>query len=323
MSGFSFSLRDADGPTTILDIGSRQVSGAAFERRGAGVAVRLHADEALPEGALLPSLNAENVRDRAAVLGAVRSVLERIGRPRRIGLVIPDAVAKVSLLKFEQVPARAADLDQLIRWQVKKSVPFTPDEAQVSYVPGVKAADGQEFLVTCARRQIVVEYESLCQEAGAHAGIVDLATLNVANMVLAASPQLAAADWLLISMGADWASTVIVRSGSVILFRSRGTDGDDTLAELAYQSAMYYEDRLSGTGFARVVLSGASHAAAHGAGDAAALRRDLEDRLGAAIQPVDPLGAVALTDRVTATPALTDALAPLAGMALRGTEVVA
>jgi len=44
----------------------------------------------------------------------------------------------VSLVKFERVPPSAADLDQLVRWQVRKSVPFAIEEAQVTYVPDVR-----------------------------------------------------------------------------------------------------------------------------------------------------------------------------------------
>src|SRR5206468_12980242 len=110
------------------------------------------------------------------------------GRPRRIGLVIPDLVAKGSLVRFEHVPPRAADLDQLVRWQVRKTAPFPIEDAQVSYQPGFIAADGQEFIVSLARRSVVEEYEGLCAAAGAHAGIVDLATFNVINAALAATP---------------------------------------------------------------------------------------------------------------------------------------
>ena len=66
-------------------------------------------------------------------------MLERVGRPRRIGLIVPDPIAKVSLVRFEKVPARAQDLDQLIRWQVRKAAPFAIEDAQVSYVPSVLA----------------------------------------------------------------------------------------------------------------------------------------------------------------------------------------
>ena len=44
---------------------------------------------------------------RAALVAALRSALDKLGsRPRRVALVIPDTAAKVSLLRFEKVPAR-------------------------------------------------------------------------------------------------------------------------------------------------------------------------------------------------------------------------
>jgi hypothetical protein len=95
--------------------------------------VSAHATELLPEQALVPALNAVNVRDRVTVSAALDRVLERLGRPKRIGLVLADPVAKVSLVKLQQVPARAQDLDQVIRWQVKKTAPFSIDD-EVGYV---------------------------------------------------------------------------------------------------------------------------------------------------------------------------------------------
>jgi len=161
------------------------VSAAGIESRGGAPVIAVHAAEPLPPGVLVPSLTAANVVNRPVVMTALQRVLEKTGYPRRIGLVIPDLVAKVSLVRFEHVPGRAADLDQLVRWQVRKAAPFPIEEAQVSYVPGLRGTDGQGFLVTLARRDVILEYETLCAEAGAHAGIVDLATLNVINAVLA------------------------------------------------------------------------------------------------------------------------------------------
>src|SRR6185369_1197473 len=116
----------------------------------------------LPAGALVPSLTATNVHNRQAVVDVINRLLERTGRPRRIGLIVPDLVAKVSFVRFEQPPARTADLEQLVRWQVRKTAPFAVEEAQVSFIPRLKAADGQEFIVSLARRSVVEEYESIC-----------------------------------------------------------------------------------------------------------------------------------------------------------------
>src|SRR5262245_23093655 len=174
MSGFSFSLHDAAPPSVAVAIADHRVSAISLDSRGAQPAISAHATAALPEAAVVPSLTNPNIRDQATVLAALKQVLEQVGRPRRIGLVLPDPVAKVSLVKFQQVPNRSRDLDQLIRWQVRKAAPFPIEEAQVSYVRGGRSDDGQEFIVTLARREAVAEYEALCTAAGAHAGLVDL-----------------------------------------------------------------------------------------------------------------------------------------------------
>jgi Tfp pilus assembly PilM family ATPase len=226
----------------------------------------------------------------------------------------------VSLVRFEQVPTRQTDLDQLVRWQVRKSAPFPIEEAQVSYVPALGHADGQEFLVSLARRDVIHEYEALCAEAGAHAGLVDLATFNVVNVLLAGSAP-PANDWLLVNVAADSASIALLRGPHVIFFRNRANDTEGTLADLVHQTAMYYEDRLQGAGFSRVVLSGAAGGSSR-LGDVEQVRHSLEDRLSARVETVDPRAAAALTDRIAAAPALLDSLAPLVGLLLRDREGV-
>ena len=112
-------------------------------------------------------------------------------------------------------------------------------------------------------------------------------------------------------VAADSASIAIVRGSHIIFFRNRAADADGSLADLVHQSAMYYEDRLQGAGFARVILAGAA------SGDADQARRSLEERLTTRVETIDPRGAVALTDRIAAAPALLDALAPLVGLLMR------
>src|SRR3954469_10073420 len=317
------SLRENPAPAAAVEIGGGQVSAATLEWRAGQPVVSAHAFEPLPEGALAPSLTAVNAHDRPAVVAALTRLLEKVGRPRRIGLILPDIVGKVSIVRFDQVPAKAQDLDQLIRWQVRKSAPFAIEDAQVSYVPGLSAGDGHEFVVTVAKREVIDEYEQLCAAAGAHAGLVDLTTLNVINAVLAggAAP---AGDWLLVNVAGDYTSIALLRGRSLIFFRNRGAETDGTLADLVHQSAMYYEDRLKGAGFSHVLLSGAAAAAAPQAEDIDELRRSLEDRLKTPVETVDPRTAAALTDRIVAAPALLDGLAPLVGLLLRDhTEVKA
>jgi len=320
MSIFS-SLHDSPAPAVAVEIASNRVSGASLDWRGGQPVVATHAIEPLPAGALVPGLTAANIHDRAAIVGALGRVLERIGRPRRVGLIVPDVVAKVSLVRFERVPAKAQELDQLVRWQVRKTAPFPIEDAQVSYVPGLRAEDGQEFLVSLARRSVVEEYEGLCAEMGAHAGLVDLSTFNVVNAVLAAKAS-PTADWLLVNIAADYTSIALLRGPNLIFFRNRPTDDEGTLADLVHSTTMYYEDRLQGAGFTRVILAGAGEQSSAGGQQLSVdeVRRSVEERVKSPVDLVDPTAAAALTDRITAAPALLDTLAPLVGLLLRDRE---
>jgi len=312
------SLRDTAGPAVAVELAADRVSAASIETRAGAPVISVHASEPLPAGALVPSLTAVNIVNRQPVMSALERVLEKVGNPRRVGLVIPDLVARVSLVRFEQVPTRATDLDQLVRWQVRKTAPFPIEDAQISYVPGLKAADGQEFIVSLAKHSVVQEYEGLCAEAGAHAGLVDLATFNVINAALAATPPGGGeSDWLLVNVAADYASIAIMRGSHLIFFRNRPTDAEGTLFDVVHQAAMYYEDRLQGGGFSRAYLTAAGGA---NAADTEELRRSLQERLQKPIEAVDARRAAGLTDRIVASPALLDTLAPLVGLLMRGRE---
>ena len=307
---FLAALTEATGPSVAVEIAADHVSAASLEIRGGRPVVSAHAIEPLPPGALVPSLTSSNIVDRATVAGALGAALERVGRARRIGLVVPDVVAKVSLVRFEQVPTRAADLEQLVRWQVKKTAPFPVEDAQVALRPGRarRRWSGIHRVAGAPRyRRRIRDGVCRCRRARWHRGHRDLQRHQRGARGIGGAP---ADDWLLVNMAADSASLAILRGPHVIFFRSRAADTEGTLADLVHQTAMYYEDRLKGRGFRRVMLAGAG---AGQTGEAGELRRSLEERLATSVHPVDPRAAAALTDRIEAAPALLDRLAPLVG----------
>jgi type IV pilus assembly protein PilM len=309
-------------PSLGVEISATRVAVVRLATEGSPATVTGLAVQALPPGAVVPALNAVNIADRNAVSGAIRNALQQLGgRGRRAVLVVPDTIAKVSLLRFESVPPRAPDLAALVSWQVRKTAPFPVDQAQMSYVPGAEVEGAREFVVTLARRDIVAEYESVCQDAGLHTGVVDLATFNLVNAVLAAGGP-SQGDMLLVNLAPDYLTVVILREGQLMFYRHRGAEGDGSLADIVHQTAMYYEDRLGGRGFMRAILAGAGRASAAAAPELAALdidgvRHQLEGRLGTRVEMIDPRPAVVLTDRIGASPALLDTLAPVVGLLLR------
>ena len=304
-------------PGAAVEINPRRVTAAMIAGQGSTRVLTSYAGEPLAPGVVDAALNGPNVHDPVALTAAIRTVLDRLSsRPKRIAVVLPDTVGKLSLVRFEKVPAKVQDLDQLIRWQVRKAAPFKIEDAQVSWIPGIVPPEGgREYIVTVARRDIIQSYERACEAAGAYPGIVDLATVNLINAVLGTESRgTLVADWLLVHVAADYSTMSVIRGSHVIFFRTRVSDNDDDLADLVHQTAMYHEDRLGGGGFARIVLAGAS---LRGPAVADLLRRELEARLGARVEALDFRGAVALRDRIAAAPELLDSLAPAIGLILR------
>jgi type IV pilus assembly protein PilM len=285
-------------PDAAVEITPERVSAATIGGRGSSLNVQSHATEALPAGALVASLAAHNIVDQAAVTNAVRTVLGRLeGRASRVALIIPDVSAKVSLIRFDQVPVRRDDLDQLVRWQVRKSAPFPIDEASVTYTKAAAGpGGGSEFVVVLARRDVVEEYERVCAGAGVYAGLVDVATFSALNFILA-SPDVPSGDWLAVHMRPTYTSIAVVRGEDVIFYRNRPEGDEESLADLVHQTAMYYQDRLAGQGFSRVFLGGSGREP----GAVEIARRGLEERLGTRVDPMGP----------------SDVLTPLAGILLR------
>jgi type IV pilus assembly protein PilM len=303
-------------PPAAVDITSQRVSAVGLAVRGASCTITGHAVEPLAPGVVTPALNALNVHDQGALAAALKSVTDRLTpRPKRIALLLPDSVAKVSLLRFEKIPAKLQELDQLIKWQMRKAAPFRVEEAQISWTEGTAIeGGGHEYLVVVARRDIVESYERACDAAGLHAGIVDLASLNLVNAMLA-TQQAATGDSLLVHAAADFTTLVVVRGGRVIFFRTRSADSADTtsMGDLVHQTAMYYEDRLGGAAFSRVIISGG----AAGGENAEQVRRHIEERLGVKVTPLDVRPAVTFRDRITVSPDMLDWLAPASGVLLR------
>jgi type IV pilus assembly protein PilM len=334
-------------PTVGVEIGARRVTAVSLGEHGGKPMVAAHATEVLPEGLVVPALNQPNVTDRAAVSAALGRVLSQIGgRPGRVALVVPDGAAKVSLVKFDKVPAKAEDLGQLIRWQVKKSVPFPLEQAQVTWTRGATdAAGGVEFVVAIARRDIIAEYEAVCQAANAQAGLVDLATLNLINLALIGDPSLSGSasgavagagaegvhdgspadpaaalpiDWLLVHVGADSSTVAIVRGAQVLFFRNRPADAEGHLNDLVHQSVMYYEDRLGGPGFSRVLVSARDVPESH-AIEVEELYRGLAKQSGDRVEALDLRAAAGIAHGISPSPELLSALAAPVGVVLRET----
>lgn len=312
------SVFTTPGPSVALSIAPERVTAVQVETDRQKTSVRGHARAALPVGTVTPAVQGRNLADGPAVTRAVDDVLGRLPhRPRRIALLLPDGAARVSMVRFTTVPARVADLDDMIRWQVRKAVPFSLDDAQVDWSPGRLTSSGeQEFLVVVAQRAVVEEYERVCSAAGTHAGLVDLLSFSLIDAVLARGAGEDGGDWLLVSLDVGSSTLAVVRGRHPLLFRTVTAAGQ-SLGDLVHQTVMYYEDRLGGGVISCALVAGVGTVP----DGAAAVRRAVEDRLRIAVEPISARLGPVVPERGP-DPAVLDDLAACVGVLLNESGTV-
>ena len=303
-------------PSIAVEVTSRRVTVASVSAARGRPTVGAYASEALPDGAVTPALAGLNIVAPDDVVAALGRALEQAGlrAARRAALVVPDHVARVSLVTLTDVPARPADLDTILRWQLRKSLPFPIGEARVAHF--VAHADGASttFATVAAREDVLAQYEGVTSALDIHAGIVDLAGFNVVNAILAGGRL--DGDALVVCLAPESTTLAILRDGHLMFCRQRAAVHDEPLDTLVHQTAMYHRDRLGGATFRHVWLAGAASQSAESAG----ARAQIEQRLGLAVQEVDVRPLVGLKNR-SITAADLDALAAPVGVILRESRV--
>src|ERR1700723_1870040 len=163
-------------PSLVAEITPNRVALARWGKtRGT---LESYAVEPVPFGAIVPSPVEVNIAEPRAARGPLRPVFSRVtGHGTDLTLLIPDPVVRVFILPFETFPRRADEARPLLRWRLKKSVPFDVEETVVSWYRQQGRDGNLEVVIAVARRQIVREYEQIIESLGAQAGVVLGSTL--------------------------------------------------------------------------------------------------------------------------------------------------
>jgi type IV pilus assembly protein PilM len=197
----------------------------------------------LPAGALAPSLAAENVIQREVVREAVLGVLEATGaRSRDVIAVVPDAACRVTLLDFDTLPDRQQEASAIVRFRLKKSLPFDAEKAVISY-RATRDSQGVKVVAAIMLDTVLREYESLFEEFGSSPGVVVPSSVAALGLIDAAEATLA------LKVDPLSTSVAIVESDQLLLYRTLEHAGKDTLtaeqlAEDIYPSVVYCQDNF-------------------------------------------------------------------------------
>jgi type IV pilus assembly protein PilM len=180
----------------------------------------------LPPGCLAPSTKPPNILDRATVVAALRTAIGAVaekgrnlpgGRAlpanRALTTIVPDAAVRVLLLDFDTLPSKRAEVMSILRFRLRKLVPFEVETAVISYQTASSTPEQTRLLVTVIPREVLVEYESVVREAGYYAGVVLPSTLAATTLI---GPEPA----LVVNRNGNTLTTAIIRGEELLLHRA-------------------------------------------------------------------------------------------------------
>lgn len=209
--------------------------------------------QALPPGALAPGLQQANLAARQPIVDALRDSLSIVaGRTHDVVLVIPDATTRIMLLEFDTLPDKPQDAEGIVRFRLKKSLPFDIDQSAVSF-DRQTAGNGIRVIAAVTPRTVIEEYESAVREAGYNPGTVIPSTIAALGAVDATQPA------MIIKVESGTTTFAIVDQSQLLLYRALENGGatvtGESLIDDVNTSLVYFEDRYQ-VSIDRLLVSG-------------------------------------------------------------------
>jgi type IV pilus assembly protein PilM len=229
-------------PPAAVEIAPEGVLAAALPTKSDAP---VFAFEPLRTGAVVPGISDPNIKEPEAVAAAIRGALGSVSpRTRAVTVIVPDTAVRVFVLDFDAFPVKAAEAVPVLRFRLRKMVPFDVEHAGLSYQVLSDSKTEYRVLVAILPNSILEEYERAVRAAGYEPGAVMPSTLAALAAHDSTEPVLAAC----LSRAAI--TTAIARGNDLLLYRTLDLPENpaERLVEVQRSvavAAAYYEDKVS------------------------------------------------------------------------------
>ncbi|MEO7651026.1 MAG: hypothetical protein ABIZ80_11205 [Bryobacteraceae bacterium] len=221
----------------------------AFELSQAGIAMATLAKPAaieflpLAPGVLSVSPLKDNVLLPDELAAAVREIAPpSVSKRRRdVAVILPDNCTRVAVLDFDSFPSDPKEQLALVRFRMKKSVPFDVETAAVGYWAQPAAGKKVDVVAVVAPLEIVARYEAPFRLAGLAPGFVT--TSAVAMLSLVSQKELT----VIAKLTGEALTLMVMQHGTLKLVRCLDLHSptvEDIAADL-YPTLVYVEDQLA------------------------------------------------------------------------------
>lgn len=217
-------------------------AGIAFARPNSGIDVGF---EPLEKDVIAVSPLRDNVLRPEAFSAKVSALVNTNGnrKRRKAVLILPDFCARVAVLEFDSFPASAEEQMSLVRFRVRKSVPFDIESAAVSYYPQPGSSGGKrlDVLVVAAPLDIVAPYEAPFRAAGLQPGLVTTSGMAAYDLLKADGVS------VLAKISGRILTVAVTQSGIIKLVRcvEVAEVNQQEIMAILFPTVAYVEDELS------------------------------------------------------------------------------
>lgn len=166
---------------------------------------------------------------------------------QRAALILPDFAVRTSVLDFDAFPQDVSEQRALLRFRMKKSLPFDVDSAGLSYYAQQGASNGKkgaprfDVVVSVAPHEILARYEAPFRAVGFEPGLVTTSSLCAIEMVRGEGVSVMA------KLSGHGLILAVVEGHTLKLLRTIDLAGG-TAAEIAsnlFPTFAYVEDQLA------------------------------------------------------------------------------
>ena len=235
------ALHPGSRPPSAVEVTPEGVLAAALQSPGRPPR---YAFVPLPPGALVPAIGEPNLHSSEVVTKAIRSALDEVSpRRRAVTLVLPDSLVRVFMLDFDSLPTKPAEIVQVLRFRLRKMVPFDAEQASVGYQVLSHSKSEYKVLAAILPGPILAEYENAISGADYETGAVLPSSLAALETL---DPQEAA---LTANLTAAALTTAIADRNDLLLYRTLDLPADpaqripEVQRGIAVATA-YFEDRM-------------------------------------------------------------------------------
>jgi len=182
------------------------------------------------------SLREPNILDPAAFIESLKTAHKQLLCPSKmISVSLPDGVSRILLLNHEGRFKSRTEAVDMIRWKLKKSIPFDSHDTHLDFQQLTVRENGDlALLVAIASRTVIGQYEELIAAAGLSPAYIDCNTFNIHRLF---DRRLSLQEeYILITLYAGTLSIVAFFEGIPEFIRSKDLSGP-----LATDSRVYME----------------------------------------------------------------------------------